>query len=222
MTAAELHHRSGNLVTRRAFVPMAHELIHYLSAGHVADANVAPGTPATLRTHLPVGTAVPESLDVLTPSGEVRSAAARPSPQGLLVHFAGTAQPGLYRVTVPGQAQDIPFAVSADPRETAGSPLTPADRRRIRRHVDIFHAHDTAAMLDAVRGEMPGREIWRTMLLCALLVLLTEVAVGHWVNIRRRTETAREVDFGGQHESAESIRARFVEGRATNGREERA
>jgi hypothetical protein len=58
-------------------------------------------------------------------------------------------------------------------------------------------------------------------LLCALAVLLAEVAVGHWVNVRRRAETAREVDFAGQQESAAGLRARFQSERAA-AKEERA
>jgi hypothetical protein len=222
VTAPELHHRSGNLVTRRAFVPMIHELIYNLSAGSFERTNVATGAPAALRIQRPDGTPLPPSVDVLTPSGEALPAGVAPSPEGAMVHFARTEEPGLYRVTIPGQQQNLPFAVIREPEETSRARLTEADLARIGRHVDIFHAEDTDAVISAVQGRVPGREMWRQMLLCALAVLLAEVAVGHWVNVRRRAETAREVEFGNQRENAASLRERFRRGRASSGAEERA
>jgi hypothetical protein len=171
---------------------------------------------------LPEDVALPASVEVLTPGTEARSAAVRPAPDGVEVRFAATREPGLYRVTLPGRAYDVPFAVVPDPGEASPARLTEADLARVRQHVDVFTAPDTAAMVDAVRGDVPGTEMWRQMLICALVVLLAEVAVGHWVNVRRRAETAREVEFGGKEESAASVRARFQQGRAGSREEERA
>ena len=49
MTAAPLDPSGGNLPALKSFVPLIHELVYYLAAPMMLDANVAPGTEATLE-----------------------------------------------------------------------------------------------------------------------------------------------------------------------------
>ena len=51
MTAAAFEPAASNLIALKSFVPLMHELVYYLAAPMMLDANVAPGSEATLELH---------------------------------------------------------------------------------------------------------------------------------------------------------------------------
>ena len=103
---------------------------------------------------------------------------------------------------VDGSAEDeaaepvgAPFVVLGNAQEGFMTPLTAEDLERVRRHLPVFAARTTQEMTAALKGDVPGREVWRQLAACALLVLLAEVAVARWITMQRRTHSATEVDF---------------------------
>jgi len=51
MTAMAFEPSASNLITLKSFVPLMHELVQYLAAPMMIDANVAPGSEATIELH---------------------------------------------------------------------------------------------------------------------------------------------------------------------------
>jgi hypothetical protein len=126
--ALSLDARDSSLPGLKCFVPLVHELVYYLAAPMVTRSNIQPGSEmvlelAPLRKDAGEGD-LPESVDVLTPTGARRPASAalrgespratlppvsfprtpdpRPQtpplrPQTLALRFATTWEPGLYR-----------------------------------------------------------------------------------------------------------------------------
>jgi hypothetical protein len=209
LTAASLGRRDGNLPTLKCFVPLVHEFAYYLAAPTVTRMNVPPGAPVSVD--LPEGTPPEQKALVLTPSGE--RAAARLVQDGAVARlsFEGTQEPGLHRVLIGAEeAEGPPFVVLGDRQESVLAPLTAADLEQVGRHVDLFRAGTTREMLSALRGEMPGRELWKQLALCALLVLIAEVAVARWITLQRRSHAAERVRFGIEVFDPEQVRRRLA------------
>jgi hypothetical protein len=121
--------------------------------------NVQPGNPVTLRSIRPV-----ESLQIQPPDGEPDSA--RRSPDGTFT-YGRTGQLGVYNVTEGGTSEAVQrFAVNLFSRRE--SDIRPG--KFLIGHQDI----------EPVSGSEPARiEIWKWLLLAALVVLLVEWYIYH-------------------------------------------
>jgi hypothetical protein len=113
----------------------------------------------------------------------------------------------------------VPFAVLRDPAESTLRALTEADLERVGRHVNLFAAKTTGEMTAALAGNVPGREVWKYLALCALAALIAEVAVARWVTGQRRTHTAEQVSFGTEPVSPQSLRDKLWERPASSAQE---
>ncbi len=225
MTALGLGRRDSNLPTLKCFVPFVHELVYYLSAPMVADANVRAGFPVAfdlLPRVEPVAAegeyAAQGEAVIVAPSGQRRSLALAGAGEARRAAFAGTCEPGLYRLVLPPDMGgpeggrtwkdgSFPFVVLREPEESRLSLLTTADFERVGRHVDLFPARTTGEMRAALVGDIPGAELWKHLALCALVTLLGEVAVARWITIQRRSHVAEEISFGVEAVDPRSLRA---------------
>jgi hypothetical protein len=204
MLATAPSRRDTNLPALKCFVPLVHELAYYLAAPTMAEMNVKAGT--TVSYEVPPGPGAPAGeVDVVTPSDARGKAQLFGAGKSWVVSYAGTGEPGLYRIVLPWQAtasgpaapeNAVPFVVLGDPAESRLSPLTDADLERARKEVPIFRARTTDEMTAALIGDMPGQELWKQLAACTLLVLLAEIAVAGWITLQRRAHSAEEVRFG--------------------------
>ncbi len=225
MTAVALSRRDTNLPTLKCFVPLVHELVYYLSAPMVADANVRPGSPVAFellpRTE-PVAAEGERAAEgeavVVAPSGDRYSLTLAGAGEVRRAAFADTGGPGLYRLVLPPEVGGpeggrtwrdgtFPFVVLREPEESRLRSLTTADFERVGRHVDLFPARTTAEMRAALVGDIPGAELWKHLALCALVTLLGEVAIARWITIQRRSHIAEEISFGVEAVDPQSLRA---------------
>lgn len=204
-----LGRRETNLPSLASYVPLLHELAYHLSAPAMPEFNVRPGT----QVFLPA----PEADDdlgpwrVLTPTGNARTAATQTTAGGTQLTFAGTARPGLYRFqpAADPEASSVPFVVLRDPEESRLDPLTEEELLAARDYVPFLRPRDARELVTMMAGGRPGREVWKQLLLCALLVLLVEMALARWITVTRRAHTASEVEFGEQPRDHGRLRGMF-------------
>ncbi len=231
VTSVSLGRRDSNLPTLKCFVPLLHELTQYLAAPLLPEFNVTPGAQVAADVPFePAGNPGDKDaagamgkrigqVDVVTPSDLRRPASVSPGPSGWHIAFAGTREPGLYRfVIVPetdadtgeqAEERTLPFVVVREPEESFLTPLGEEDLLAAQEHIDLFRAQTTGDVIEAVAGGVPGHEIWKKLVLCAVLVLLAEMALARWITVTRRTHTAEEVQFGQDTPDHEILRSRL-------------
>jgi hypothetical protein len=140
-------------------------------------------------------------------------------PGGLRLRFAGTSEPGLYRVTLPvgvekdfalpaGAVGGLPFAVMTDAEEGRLAPLTEADYDAVGKRVSFFHAKATHELVSAVTGSVPGEELWKYLAVALLVALLAEIGLARWIASQRRMHMVDTVTFGAEAVDAATFRQR--------------
>ena len=229
MTSMSLDRRESNLPSLKCFVPLVHELAYYLAAPALAQTNVPPGSEFVMElpAKSPGAAKQAEALaktpaEVLTPGNRRVPAALAATPNGMRVTFAGTYEPGLYRLTVPqkvGQdflvppaataaGKGFPFVVLGDAEEGRLTPLTDAELEAAGTHVDLFHARNTARLIEAVTGSVPGEELWKYLAVALLVGLLAEVGLARWIATQRRMHMIDTVSFGTDAVDVKTFRQR--------------
>jgi hypothetical protein len=101
--------------------------------------------------------------------------------------------------------------VLGDPEESRLLPLNEADLNVIARHVDLFRTETPEELVSAVAGGVPGEELWKYLVIGALLMLLGEIALTRWITLRRRLHATEEVRFGGAAVDVRTFRERARE-----------
>jgi hypothetical protein len=209
LTTVPLGRSGGNLPTLKCFVPLLHELTYYLAAPTADEPTVDPGTAVALSPG-PDGAAV----DVITPDGE--RVPVMPAGSNGPGRFEATAAPGVYRIVAGAdpEADDAGtafggevFAVRWTADESALTPLSAEDIGRIGARVPLFVARTTGEMTAALTGNIPGEEVWKQLVACALLTLLAEVLVARWITVQRRSHAPSQVTFGAAGPQPQDLRA---------------
>ena len=226
LTAISLDRHDSNLQTLKPFfVPLVHEMAYYLASPLVVNANLAPGVEVALTVPLSPDRLAPgrrgrqraitvgDTLVVATPSAEQGQAEIVDlSPKHLRARFAGTDEPGLYRLILPaelagGLAESVrtseaarggwPFVVEGDPQESRLVALKADELALAGRHgVDLFLAQTPDELTAVIRGGMPGDELWRTLALAALVAMVAEIFLTRWIAVQRQSLAAQAVRFG--------------------------
>jgi len=227
MTAMSLDDRSGNLVTRKCFVPMMHQLTYYLAAPALVDTNVRPGAEVTIplgeAPDAPVRRLAPgETIEVVTPSLQRLGADLVGSGADLRISFTGTQQPGLYRAILPASLrgrpasqpadEGVPFAVLGDAAESRLTVLTDADVDNVKRHLgNLIHAKQPDELTAAIAGGIPGQPLWEYLAIALLIALLAEIGLTRWICLQRRSHQVETVSFGAETVDIQTFRARARE-----------
>ncbi len=222
MTALSLDHRDSSLPALSCFVPLVHELVYHLATPLLPELNVDPGSPVSLPLSGqvaadlfgPQGPPQGRAVEVITPWNAVRTGALRPASGGWRLNFAGTREPGVYYFSLPPgptgtQEVRLPFTVPRKLEESLVAALSERDLATPRDYVELVSAGNLADLVDIVSGDVPGREIWRRLLLCVLLALVLEVGLARWITLTRRSRRVEEVEFGPQVADPHQVRARF-------------
>jgi hypothetical protein len=134
---------------------------------------------------------------VVLPDGRQRPAAIATAGSRRLARFTETTQPGLYCMLLPSayatrptaslnRVTQLPFTVLNDPREGSRALLSEADIARLRSWIGLAVVDSQAELLAAHGGEIPGRELWKFLVIGALLTLTAETALTRWIALRRR------------------------------------
>lgn len=231
MTAIAMDRRDSNLPSLKCFLPLIHELVYYLAAPMAPDPNVRPGVEYVLElTAAMPGLNVKTNMfasyraaqnppvEVILPSTNRVTAVAKPVGDRLAIRFAATLEPGLYRVVIPAALAarvdatnaaagvEMPFTVVSHGQDAAMRPLTESDVSQVKNRVGMFVAKSREDMITAFGGNVPGREIWKYLALCALLLLVAETAFTRWIAVQRRFNSAEVVKLRSPIEAIIEIR----------------
>ncbi|HYE20724.1 MAG TPA: VWA domain-containing protein [Tepidisphaeraceae bacterium] len=171
----------GTLPLTSFYLPMAQSAVRYLAAGSSAERNLRPGEPIVARFGPGVDA---RRVRIDSPTGD--GGAPRPvvlPVTGGEVRFAGTLQPGVYRMTVidgavPDWARVSHFVVQTPPRESDLTALTAAQWGDLSRGLE-FELVDQRerAIGPVVSAARRGRELWLSVIGAVVILSLVELAV---------------------------------------------
>jgi hypothetical protein len=172
-----------NLPDLPAFVPLAHELVYYLSGARSAEFNLQAGQPLRYRVAAdaslqgfvlqpPVGEAKPLGTSADDPA--IYPAEVKYGPQGAILHYEDTRETGVYHLQTPDD-QAVYYVVQRDARESDLTPCTDEDRAAVSRAVPVRYQDDRAAILRAAAPGQHRQELWWWLLLGLVALLCGEV-----------------------------------------------
>ena len=178
----------GDLPLKAAYVPLVHQLVAYLASAQIEPRMVIVGQPTTLRFGIETGERR-YSVALLSADAETRvdsvvaeGLRAAPGPDSVLLRCPAPEMSGLYTVSAgtgplsapsPSERLDA-FAANLDPRETD---LASARQDLIRAHtgaIPIAFADETDDLARLVRTSRSGKELWPTLLISALALMVVE------------------------------------------------
>ena len=158
--------------------------------------------PSALR---PVKSEESVAMKALDPRGLPRAAAIRSSRTGRELSIAGSALPGVYRIStggaldglIPGmESGALPVAVHRDAGESRFESMREEDLALTRQRIDLLRPRSIADMLGVLQGKGFGREIWKMLAVAALVLFLLESFLARWVSHSRRIAEDVRVEFG--------------------------
>lgn len=147
------------------------------------------------------------AIITILPSGELRLAQVEPTERGLRIAYSSTHAPGIYEFVLPTNIvplyssnlydrSTIPFNVLGDANESFLDLLSDADIELAQEFVDLFPIDGAKEMETAISDETPGEELWRYLVIGAVLALLGELGVSRWIALKRQYHAGLHIDFG--------------------------
>jgi hypothetical protein len=101
--------------------------------------------------------------------------------------------------------------VNNQPAESALDVLTDADLAAIRSHVNLFLPESLDELLMSFSGKVPGQELWKILVLCALLTWLAEIVLTRWITLHRNLHRSESVVLKSPADSVQATRNRLAE-----------
>ena len=83
----------------------------------------------------------------------------------------------------------LPFTILSDPAEGSTALLSESDIARLRTWIGLVVANSRAELLAVYGGEIPGQELWKFLVIGALLTIVAETALTRWIALRRRVQS---------------------------------
>jgi len=171
LSAATAGTGGGNLPYKPAWVPLVHQLVAYLAAGPTAHHNIQLGETINARFD------VKESgkpVRLTEPDGHTTLQKTTLGAEGVVFAFSGTREAGFYRLGMAGRENADAFAVNLPAGE---SDLTTATTQQVLAaagpvHIQFARAGDD--LLSVVRQSRRGTEVWRPLVITAMLLLFAE------------------------------------------------
>ncbi|MEM9702284.1 MAG: hypothetical protein AAF907_07560, partial [Planctomycetota bacterium] len=179
----------SDLPLRPSFVPLMQGLAATLAARPAPPANLRPGEAAVALAPVgvdagtalaPDGRRVPVAVVERTSTdGDSDPSGAREAASERIARFENTRLPGFYEFRWPSsdQAENGPtrFAVAADPRESAFSPMTAEQQRALAERLGATIVGSAQEYRDRDDRRRYGRELWKWMLGGLLAALFVEL-----------------------------------------------
>jgi hypothetical protein len=148
----------------------------------------------------------PRVFSAVDPLGRPRKATITSGRRGRELRIDGSAIPGLYQVDLPAEVREsvvgdagttpVPVVVRGEIAESRIDPLNEDDYNQLRSRTDVILPNSTDDIMAVLSGRGFGREITRTVVIAALVLLMLETALARWVSRSRRAGDEVRVDFG--------------------------
>lgn len=162
----------NDLPTSGAFVPLLHQTVTYLARAGSEGGQSLAGTRLERLIPAPVR---PASYRVLAPDGSVLPVEAIERGPSLLLRTPDVEKPGIYRFMGESEKPVAIAAVNPDTRESDLAQSEPAEIERLFGKQPFAYLNGNREVKGHVREIRQGRELWRPVLLAALIVLVIEV-----------------------------------------------
>jgi len=211
MLATSLGAIDSNLPRLECYVLLMHELAYYLArgSGHLSIGAPAGATVVTELTAEGSGrlaSSPNRTVLVTTPAGDTLEAKTRIEKRSLRLRFDKTHRPGLYNFQLPPSlagrlkasttdGKNVPFAVYGDPDEGHMEKLTDDDFTLLGSQTSFFRAKTFSQLSSAVRGQIPGQELWKYLALGLLALIIGEIALARWISSQRSSGIEEAVPF---------------------------
>jgi hypothetical protein len=211
MLAASLGPVDSNLPRLECYVLLMHELTYYLASGpgHL-DSGIQAGASIVSELSAPGVEEIKYTpglkVSVTTPDGASLEAKSQLKNRTLTLRFDDTLRPGLYNLQLPASLADsfkhdttdgktVPFAVFGDPKEGVLEKLGDDDFAMLDSQVKLFRARTFSELASAVKGRIPGQELWKYLALGLLAVIMGEIALTRWISVRRNAGDVEGIAF---------------------------
>ncbi len=199
--AAPLDREFSDLPARgNCFVPLVHELIHYLAAPAQPEMNILPGRQFVYTIPDETLSGSSGQAEVADPAGRRTAVRLRKQDQRRQVNYSLTARPGVYRLILSdsgdNDAKGIPFVVLGDPDESKLDLLTDDDYKRAGKFIPLTRAQNLGELTAAIAGGVPGSEIWRHIAVILLALLIAEIVTTRLIAQKRKMHLAEPITFG--------------------------
>jgi len=123
---------------------------------------------------------------VTTPDGRIETVAVTERDGRPIVELESTAAPGFYEIAYADDAPRLTVAVNVDPLEGAAATLDRAATASALAGLNIAMIDPGDDMRTMVAEARVGRELWKELLIAALLLLLAESLLARWFSMRMR------------------------------------
>ncbi len=198
----------------RCFTPLVHELVHYLAAPAQPTMNILPGQQFTYAFPTAVTSRWPGSgptVEVADPAGRRTAVRLQKLEECWNANYSLTARPGLYRLIPPNpdaiggepstqsadeNSKTVPFVVLGDPDESKFDLLTDDDYKRAGKFIPLTRAESLGELTAAIKGGVPGSEIWRYVAVAILILLAAEIVTTRIIAQKRKMHLAEPISFG--------------------------
>lgn len=161
----------GNLPYKPAYVPLVHQLVAYLAAGPTAHHNLQLGETINARFD------VKESgkpVRLTDPSGRTTLQKTTLGAEGVVLAYSGTGEAGLYRLGLAGRDNADAFAVNLPAGESDLTTATAPQILAAAGPIQVQFARGSDDLQSVVRQSRRGTEIWRPLVITAMLLLFVE------------------------------------------------
>jgi hypothetical protein len=183
-----------NLVEQPAYVPLVHELAHYLAEARSAQFNLAPGQP--LRYRLPRG-ASPTGFTLQGPSdklpkpievgaeqdAEKYSAKLVERSLGPVLLHEGMSEAGVWRLHAGDRT--IHYIVHSDAKESDLTPSEKTDLDKLPNTLPFKYENDVESLLENLAHQSEMLKIWWWCLLGALGLMCVELWLARFIGRKR-------------------------------------
>ncbi len=197
--AAPLDLKFTHLPLRECFVPLVHELVHYLAVPAQPEMNILPGRQFVYTIPDETLSGSETEAEVADPAGRRTAVRLRKQDKHRQVNYSLTARPGVYRLILPNgddDAKGVPFVVLGDPDESKLDLLSDDDYDRADKFIPLTRAQNLGELTAAIAGGVPGSEIWRHIALIILALLIAEIVTTRLIAQKRKMHLAEPIAFG--------------------------
>jgi hypothetical protein len=200
--AAPLDREFTHLPLRKCFVPLVHELVHYLAAPAQPGMNILPGRQFVYTIQAESLSGSSPQAEVADPAGRRTAVRLRKQDQHWKANYSLTARPGVYRLILSdsndNDAKGIPFVVLGDPDESKLDMLSDDDYKRAGKFIPLTRAQNLGELTAAIAGGVPGSEIWRHVAVIILALLIAEIVTTRLIAQKRKMHLAEPITFGAE------------------------
>ncbi len=162
----------NNLPARGAYLPLLYQIITSLAAGPQAHMNLALDAPAVLS--LPIAF-TGRSVTITRPDGRTAVIPTVLGPNGVTVQYNNTDVPGVYKVAATGYHDAFAVTLPSDEGDLRQMTNTAADLQQAGVNpARLTVVNKPQQLAAAIHRSRYGSEIWRSLIVAALLLMGVE------------------------------------------------